>query len=439
MERGHLAIRHARTCQAKGRDSRSCTCSPTVQARFRGMGVFEPLGRLPKGWVVDDLIEFETDLVELRCHLQDGKPLRLKQIVTLRDYAPGFFETLRAAVLMGKISPLTYNQYEGEWRNHIEPYFGKFALRAIDVPRLNAYLAMRLENGAAESTAKNSLTVLSAMLTDAMSEGLIEGNPCRAPKRGRHANRRVGVDLQVRRKPPKHLELDEVLALMTVTPDKYLDMVVMVAAHGLRRNESLGVHWEWLDFGQRGLDLRGQLQWKRGRPRSEWQIRNCKYDSQRVLPLYSGAAMLLARRRQATGPIFVDERTGLPYNETRPTQAFLDKAYADAGIAKRPGAGVWTPLRHTYASLLLAGGIGHTEVELLMGHKIPNTTGRYLHLMRSVFPKVEKILDEAFGDLVARRGNYICAECVVHVVPDCSEPSSHKDDRNDSRFSDYRF
>lgn len=275
-------------------------------------------------------------------------------------------------------------------------------LGAIDVAAANKYIADRIESGAAESTAKNSLTCLSGMLTDAATEGLIAANPLRSPRRGRHGSRRIGVDLKVPRKPPKHLELDEALSLLAVTPDEYVAMPLAAMAHGLRRNELLGLHFEWIDWGSRTLDLRGQLQWLRGRPRTAWEIRDCKFKSNRLLPLYSGFASLIGRRRQAEGLVFAAiDGSGNPWGETKPAQAFLADAYVAAGI-RRPGV-LWHALRHTYASLLGAGGIKQHEIELLMGHKVPGTTGLYLHVMRETFDKVEVILDQAFGPALRTR------------------------------------
>jgi integrase len=370
------------------------------------MGVQRPLGSLPKGWKVADLQVFNDELADLRRRLQSGAPLPPAAIVTLNDYAPGWFERLQAAVLLKKVSPLTYNAYEGDWRNHIKPFFGRYALSAIDVQLANRYLAKRLRAGAAESTAKNSMTVLSAMLTDAVAEGLISANVLRTPRRGRHAGRTVGVDLTVARKPPKHLQVDEARALLMVLPAEHLDMPAFVLTHGLRRNEAIGVHWEWLDFGAQTLDQRGQLQWKRGRPRTGWEIRNCKYDSNRLLPFYDGAG-LLARRRQAAGIAFTDPETSDAWCESRPAKVYLAAAYEAAGI-RRQGL-MWKVLRDTYASVLAQGGIPQAEIELLLGHKIPGTTGRYLHLMHTTFPKVRAIMDEAFGDILRARAGHIQA------------------------------
>ncbi len=357
---------------------------------------------MPKGWRAEDLTDYQRDVVEMRDQLLAGRPPRPKRLLTLNDYAPGWFAQLHAAVKLGQVSPLTFNQYEGEWRRWLAPRFGHLPLGAIDIAAANAYIADRLEGGAAESTAKNSLTCLSGMLTDAVAEGLIPANPLRSPRRGRHGSRRVGVDLTIRRRPPKHLELNEALALLAVTPDEFVAMPLAVMTHGLRRNELLGLHWEWIDWGSRTLDLSGQLQWLRGRPRSGWETRDCKFKSNRLLPLYSGLATLLGRQRQAAGIVFTAPGSASqPWSETKPAQSFLTHAYEAAGI-RRPGV-MWHALRHTYASLLGAGGIKQHEIELLMGHKVAGTTGLYLHVMRETFEKVEVILDQAFGVAVASR------------------------------------
>jgi len=404
--RGSIRVRHQRSCPGvaagKSRDSRVCRCSPAVEIRFDSLGITRKVGYLAKGWRAEDLADYQRDLVEMREQLLAGRPPRPKRLLTLNDYATGWFAQLHAAVGLGQVSPLTFNQYESDWRRWISPRFGHLPLGAIDVAAANAYIADRLAGGAAESSAKNSLTCLSGMLTDAAAEGLIPANPLRSPRRGRHGSRRIGVDLTVRRSAPKHLELDEALALLAVTPDDYVAMPLAVMTHGLRRNELLGLQFEWIDWGARTIDLRGQLQWLRGRPRSGWEIRDCKFKSNRMLPLYSGLAALLGRRRRASGVVFTAPGSDdQPWSETKPSQVFLADAYEAAGI-RRSGV-MWHALRHTYASLLGAGGIKQHEIELLMGHKVPGTTGLYLHVMRETFEKVDVILAQAFGDAVRAR------------------------------------
>jgi integrase len=258
----------------------------------------------------------------------------------------------------------------------------------------------KLKAGLSESTVKNSLVPLCGILTDAVSEGHIPTNPLRSPKRARHrgGGRNEVLDLQVKRKAPKHLEISEALRLLDGVPDQHRDMILLALTTGFRRNEILGLQWEWIDFGTMRIDLGGQLYWRRvegTRRDREATIARCKYDSEREVPLYSGLAELLGRRRQATGYVFLDPERGSPWRESRPADLFLRPAYEASGL-RRHGQ-MWHTLRHTYASVLAAGGVKRHEVEQLMGHKTVGTTGLYTHLFREAYADVERALDAVYG------------------------------------------
>jgi integrase-like protein len=64
---------------------------------------------------------------------------------------------------------------------------------------------------------------------------------------------------------------------------------------------------------------------------------------------------------------------------------------------------MWHQLRHTYASVLAAGGIKRYEVEQLMGHRSQGTTGLYTHPFRESYSGVEAVLGDADGGWVSGR------------------------------------
>jgi integrase len=237
------------------------------------------------------------------------------------------------------------------------------------------------------------------MLTDAVADGHVATNPLRTPKRARHrgGGRHDALDLQVTRQPPKHLEPREALALLAATPARYRDMVLCALTTGLRRNELFALQWEWINFGARRIDLRGQLYWRLTRDTHERDptIRSCKYDSEREVPLWDGLAELLGPRREASGWVFRDPDTGQPWKEARPAKVFLGAAY-EAAALRRPGR-MWHHLRHTYASVLAAGGVKRHEVEQLLGHAGGGTTGLYTHLFRESYTAVHRALDAVFA------------------------------------------
>jgi integrase len=400
--RGSLRIRHAQDCAAGDpgctKDPRLCTCSPLVVGRIGSIA--RSFGNLPRGWRTTDLIEHERRLVELRDQVLSGRTPPPSRVVTLEEFVIPWFDKLATQVEMGRMSPLTFNKYEGDWRRHLRPAFGRLPLGAIDQARLVSYMNEKLKAGLSESTVKNSLVPLCGILTDAVSEGHIPTNPLRSPKRARHrgGGRHDVLDLQVKRTPPKHLEISEALRLLDAVPEQHRDMILLALTTGFRRNEILGLQWEWIDFGAMRIDLRGQLYWRRvegTRRDREPSIVHCKYDSEREVPLYSYTASLLARRRQATGFVFLDPETGRPWRESRPADVFLRPAYEASGL-RRHGQ-MWHTLRHTYASVLAAGGVRRHEVEQLMGHKTVGTTGLYTHLFREAYADVERALDAVYG------------------------------------------
>lgn len=157
------------------------------------------------------------------------------------------------------------------------------------------------------------------------------------------------------------------------------------------------MRWEWIDFRARRIDLRGQLFWKltgNGRER-EPVLRPCKYDSEREVPLWSGLATVLAGKQRSSGWVLLDPSTGEPWQYSDPANRFLSKAYENAGL-RRPGV-MWHALRHTYASVLAAGGVRRHELEKLMGHASQGTTGIYTHLFRESYETVHSVLDAVYG------------------------------------------
>jgi integrase len=199
-------------------------------------------------------------------------------------------------------------------------------------------------------------------------------------------SRRKASYLDVRRAVPEFLEPDEVRALLAATPRQYRDLVLTALTTGFRRDEIIGLRWENILWAERRIDLQGQLQAR--------EYVGCKYGSERQVVLYARLASELGRRRQAEGYVFLDPK-GRPWSNEGPARAFLDATYRAAGL-RRHGQ-MWHVLRHTYSSVLAAGGIRREVVERLMGHKGQGTTSIYTHLFRDAFDGVEEALDSVFG------------------------------------------
>jgi integrase len=384
MMRGSIQVRHRKHCPATGKDCRSCRCSPAAYAVLAGR--FQRVGYLPEGWRKTDLVPFERRLSEMRDAFEAGQSWRPRKPMRLSEYAEGWFDELYQAAKDQRISRLTFNGYEGAWTNHIQPAFGHLPLAAIDQAAIRRFISAKRET-MRQGTTKYICSVLSAMLTDAVSEGLIAANPARQPQMARHrGSRRNALYAEAGPTVAKHLEPAESRALLAATDPEHRTMVLAALTTGARCGELYGLRWENIGWGDRRIGIGGQLQ--------GGEFVRCKYGSEREVVLFTGLARELGKRRQAEGFIFTDEN-GRPWSRREPDRKVLAPAYERAGL-RRPGQ-MWHLLRHTYASILAHGGIRREVIERLMGHSPRgSTTTLYTHLFKDALDGVEEALGAVF-------------------------------------------
>jgi integrase len=149
--------------------------------------------------------------------------------------------------------------------------------------------------------------------------------------------------------------------------------LVRVAAYaGLRRGELVALRWRDVDFTGRKLIVRRSLS-------GETEVRSTKSRGARQVPLPDQAASALERlrgRREFIGPddyVFAS-RLGRRIDPSALRRRF-ERARDAAGLEPLR----FHHLRHTYGSLLVAGGIDLPSVKAAMGHSHITTTERYLH------------------------------------------------------------
>ena len=149
--------------------------------------------------------------------------------------------------------------------------------------------------------------------------------------------------------------------------------VIRVAAYtGLRRGELMALRWRDVDFLGHKLFVRRALS-------GSVEASSPKSRRVREVPLPDQAAAALdrlSRRSEFTGP---DEYVFANRLGRRLDPAALRRRFERA----RDAAGLpplrFHDLRHTYGSLLVAGGVDLVSVKVAMGHSRITTTERYLH------------------------------------------------------------
>lgn len=162
-------------------------------------------------------------------------------------------------------------------------------------------------------------------------------------------------------------------AIARAAEDRQDAELVRVAAYaGLRRGELVALRWHDVDFARRKLVVRRAVS-------DGVETTSTKSRRAREVPLPDQAAGALDRLSQrgdfTRGDDYVfANRLGRRLDGSA-LRRRVDRARDQAGL--RPLR--FHDLRHTYGSLLVAGGIDLASVKAAMGHSRITTTERYLH------------------------------------------------------------
>lgn len=202
--------------------------------------------------------------------------------------------------------------------------------------------------------ANRTLAVLSKMMTLAISWGLREGeNPCRHIERFRE------------RKRERYLSGDELARLGKALNDAEeagvnpasLNVIRLLVLTGARRDEVLGLRWEWIDWERSCIRL----------PDSK--------TGAKVIPLGGPALELLhGLPRHAGNPhVFPGRKLGGRMSDINPAWAKIRASAKLKGVRLHD-------LRHSFASVGAGSGISLPVIGALLGHSEPATTARYAHL-----------------------------------------------------------
>lgn len=276
-------------------------------------------------------------------------------------------------------------------RRHLEPEpFGAIRLDKLRPSDIEALvLAMRAKTKSAQrdpdgdddteqtpvralsdATIRQVYTVLRAGLDGAVRDGLLAHNPAAAVKRP-----------GVARREAKHASAVDVNKLLLCADGlRYRNVLVLIAATGLRRGEALALHWSDVDLENGVLAIRGTL----GRVGGQLVITEPKTDrSRRSVPIPAALVAMLrthradqAAERLAAGDQWRDR--GLVFSsefgtpvDPRNILRTIQIAATKAGMSD---LGVHT-LRHSAAVAWLEGGVHIKAVADLLGHSSIAITG----------------------------------------------------------------
>jgi integrase len=265
---------------------------------------------------------------------------------------------------------------------------GDRAADEVTTREINRLLADVAASGASPRTVNKHRQLVCAIFSFGCQEATfgLSHNPARAADR-RAEPERARLDFYspeevealaralasgLHRDPAAPAVSDDEAAARSAEDDQDAELVRVAAYAGLRRGELVALRWRDVDFTRRKLVVRRAVS-------ADVEAASTKSRRAREVPLpdqAAGALDRLSQRGDFTRPddyVFAN-RLGRRLDGSA-LRRRVERARNAAGL--RPLR--FHDLRHTYGSLLVAGGVDLASVKAAMGHSRITTTERYLH------------------------------------------------------------
>jgi integrase len=365
--------RHKPGCPARTSGGR-CRCEPTYQAavwsnreRKRIRREFPTLAAA-KLWRQDAVVA-----------LRRGT-MRAPTTTTIREAADAWLEGAKAGTVLNRkrepYKPASLRSYERALKLRILPALGHHRLSTLDRNDVQDLCDRMLVQGLDPSTIKNTLNPLQAIYRRALKRGEVTINPTAA------------LDVPVPRgRRERVASPTEAAALIAALPveDRALWATAMYA--GLRRGELRALRWRDVNLAT------GVIRVKAGWDDYEGEIEAKSRAGRRTIPIAGLLRdhLLEHRMRHTDDPdafVFGVE-PDVPFEPStvnrRARAAWKQTDLKSIGLHE---------CRHTFASLLIAGGVNPKALSTYLGHaSVTITFDRYGHLMPGNEAEAARALD----------------------------------------------
>lgn len=238
-------------------------------------------------------------------------------------------------------------------------HFGaEFVMEEMTAQDVRGFIRARQEEGMMPATINRELSVLSAMITHAVTQ--LEW-PMGNPVQGRKLKEPEGRVRWIRRDEAERLVEQ---ARKQRSGDRLADFILLALNTGARMNEMLKLTWDRVDFDHALMHLEGE---------------DNKSARRRTIPLNLVAMSALRGRRH-----FVDQHC--PHSPWVFAKASGERLVTIREGFKSACAAVGIrdfrihDLRHTCASWLVSAGVPLADVKEVLGHSTIKMTEKYAHL-----------------------------------------------------------
>ena len=346
--------------------------SPVFGLRFRAYGRREyvTLGSATDGWTQARAEEqLQNVLADVRRGIWRPSHPEPAPVApadpSFHEFASEWFDAKR-----GELRPKTIVDYSWRLSNHLLPFFARHRLSQVTVREVDRYRQAKVREGvlSAESVNK-TLTLLAAVLEQALEYELIDRNPAAGTRRRLRTSRPRRSYLDAAAQIGALLDAAAELDARAIVGHRHVHRRAMLATltfAGLRLGELLALRW-------RDVDLAG------GRLRIADAKTAAGVRDVHLMPVLRDelAAVKAGSNPRAEALVFATSR-GKPFGASNlrrrvlaPAIELADERLAQAGQPPLPARLTPHSLRRTFASVLYALGSTPPVVMAEMGHTDP--------------------------------------------------------------------
>jgi integrase len=294
--------------------------------------------------------------------------------VRFEEYAEDWFQGL-------VLKPKTIAGYRSLLDSRILPTLGSVELRRINPDLLRAWVAAMAADGLSASRMGQAKRVVSAVLAQAVNDGLIGRNPAETVKVPK-----------TRERDQRYLTAEQVTELADAVEQRIsggAQLVKLLSYGGLRWGEAVALRANNVDVLRRQVHVResatlvnGKLVW--GSPKSH---------RSRTIVLPAFLIDEMAPTLSGDRLVFTSS-AGQALRSPNFLRRVWKPAVADLGL----GDLVPHDLRHTAASLAISAGASVKAVQRMLGHSSAQITlDRYTHLFEDDLESLAESMDARYG------------------------------------------
>lgn len=266
----------------------------------------------------------------------------------------------------------TYLSINGIASRHIIPQIGDKQLKKLNPLDVQNMIDRLHESGTGGRSVQLAYCYLNMAMSRAYALRMIQENPCGPVKKPKHEHAKA--------RPYTACEVQALLKALH--GDQFYNMVYVGFTTGMRPGELFGLFWEHIDLDAGKIQIVQQLSNAGGKktlkdPKTKSSRRTIDISEQTAAVLHEQRKQNLRQGYSASEYVFLG-RNGHSVGYIN-FQKRWTKMQEDAGIEPRG----FHQVRHTFATLAIAGGVPITVVSETLGH---STTSMTLDIYAHVLP-----------------------------------------------------